>query len=590
MKGPKFPESWKKVPLSACLQDNDSGIWGDEQRNDGNDYPVLRSTNIQDNRLVLDDVAFRSLPSSVGAKYKLSDGDILVTKSSGSQHLIGKSAVFIHPNDGKEYLFSNFIQRLRPNPESVLPQYLAFYLRSPFAHQFLDRMHSTTSGLRNLDMKVYASQLIPLPPFAEQRRIVEILSLAEEIRDDRRLMLEGGWVERDGTKERVWGVRELVLSLFQEMFGEPLRNSKNWKTAPVSSFCTLIRGASPRPKNDSRYYGGNVPRLMVSDLTRDGDLVSAKNDFLTPDGALQSRFVEAGTVVMAVSGKPGVAAILREDAYIHDGFVAFKNLDTSAVREQYLLYAMNLMRSVFNQKMVGATFLNLTTDDVKGLMVPIPPVELQIEFSNLALHCRDSINDFVLSYEQSQQLLKSLISRAFSGLLTASWRESLAGTQERVAVPRYATNRSDELELEEDTPWLISDTEDDYESYVKHFDEPDDDSSDIEAFFYSFILPRWRDEEPLAKKRPDVFAEIKYSLEELVLAGVMNDASRHWTAEHLAERRPLQRSEIPMIRRALKTLSEMGMIMAVAKQDSRQTPPKYVLVYRAVRDSEQVIG
>ena len=52
----------------------------------------------------------------------------------------------------------------------------------------------------------------------------------------------------------------------------------------VRDVCELVRGSSPRPKADPLYYGGNVPRLMVADVTRDGMFVTPQIDFLTEEG------------------------------------------------------------------------------------------------------------------------------------------------------------------------------------------------------------------------------------------------------------------------------------------------------------------
>src|SRR5258706_164808 len=101
---------------------------------------------------------------------------------------------------------------------------------------------------------------------------------------------------------------------------------KPWPTKRVEEICNLVRGSSPRPKGDSRFFGGPIPRLMIEDITRDGWLVTPRVDSLTELGATMSRPVKAGTIVMAVSGNIGLCAQLAVDACIHDGFVAFKEL------------------------------------------------------------------------------------------------------------------------------------------------------------------------------------------------------------------------------------------------------------------------
>lgn len=48
---------------------------------------------------------------------------------------------------------------------------------------------------------------------------------------------------------------------------------EDWAVPRLAQLGEVIRGASPRPKGDKRFYGGRVPRLMVEDVTRDGKIV-----------------------------------------------------------------------------------------------------------------------------------------------------------------------------------------------------------------------------------------------------------------------------------------------------------------------------
>jgi type I restriction enzyme S subunit len=73
------------------------------------------------------------------------------------------------------------------------------------------------------------------------------------------------------------------------------------KFITIEDVATVVRGSSPRPQGDIRYYGGNIPRLMVSDVTRDGMYVTPKIDFLTEEGATKSRPMKKGDFIIAVS-------------------------------------------------------------------------------------------------------------------------------------------------------------------------------------------------------------------------------------------------------------------------------------------------
>jgi len=145
----------------------------------------------------------------------------------------------------------------------------------------------------------------------------------------------------------------------------------------IESLCELVRGSSPRPSGDPRYYGGNVPRLMVRDVSRDGMYVTPKIDFLTEDGALKSRAMKKGDLVIAVSGDPGEPSILNVDACIHDGFVGLRNLKNELVFTPYLYRYFKFNKEQSKSQAVGAIYKNLNTAQIKALKIPLPPLDQQ---------------------------------------------------------------------------------------------------------------------------------------------------------------------------------------------------------------------
>src|SRR5690349_2082931 len=104
----------------------------------------------------------------------------------------------------------------------------------------------------------------------------------------------------------------------------------DWPFVSIQEVGTVIRGATLRPKEAPRYYGGRVPRLMGADVSRDGKYVTPSIDFLTEEGAKLSRFLPAGTLTIVCSGNVGVPSFLAVDACIHDGFLALTNIKQAA--------------------------------------------------------------------------------------------------------------------------------------------------------------------------------------------------------------------------------------------------------------------
>ena len=147
-----------------------------------------------------------------------------------------------------------------------------------------------------------------------------------------------------------------------------------WEIVKLGELASVIRGASPRPKGDSRYYGGNVPRLMVADVTRDGKYVTPIIDSLTKEGAKKSRFMKKGDIIIQVSGNPGTPCILNVDCCIHDGFSGLMDLKQDKIDSEFLFYYLTYVREKNSRLAFGSTFKNLQTYAIKKFKIQLPPL------------------------------------------------------------------------------------------------------------------------------------------------------------------------------------------------------------------------
>jgi type I restriction enzyme S subunit len=190
---------------------SESGIWGESPDGSSDCYPILRSSNINDGQIGFDEVAIRK----VGFQYlpikSLQSGDIIVATSSGSKNLLGKSAIFLPPDD-RTYLFSNFTMRLRAIP-SVDFCYLYFYLQSAQAKRTLERIQDTTTGLRNLNRKEFLKQVIPLPPSLYEQKCI-----AKKLNE----RMAGVETVRSATQKQLEAINALPQAIFTKAFAGEL--------------------------------------------------------------------------------------------------------------------------------------------------------------------------------------------------------------------------------------------------------------------------------------------------------------------------------------------------------------------------------
>jgi type I restriction enzyme S subunit len=145
---------------------------------------------------------------------------------------------------------------------------------------------------------------------------------------------------------------------------------EHWVVKPLRSIATVVRGASPRPAGDPRYFGGSVmPWVTVAEITKDDRVDLTETEFfLTEEGAEHSNLFPSGTVIYSNSGATlGVPKILRIDACANDGVVAFKRLNDH-VHPQFLYHYLASITEAIREKVKqGSGQPNLNTDIVKAL-------------------------------------------------------------------------------------------------------------------------------------------------------------------------------------------------------------------------------
>ncbi|MEA5615128.1 restriction endonuclease subunit S [Nodularia spumigena] len=147
--------------------------------------PLLRAHNIQ--RSINFEKLVHVPTRLVSDQQLLRKHDLLICMSSGSHSLVGKAAPVL---SDEQATFGAFCSVFRPCSEAIAP-YLARFFESPLYRDGIAG-DSRGIGINNLRAGDIESLMIPLPPLAEQRRIVakvdELMGLLDELeraRDER---------------------------------------------------------------------------------------------------------------------------------------------------------------------------------------------------------------------------------------------------------------------------------------------------------------------------------------------------------------------------------------------------------------------
>ncbi|MDH0693144.1 restriction endonuclease subunit S [Acinetobacter pittii] len=244
---------------------------------------------------------------------------------------------------------------------------------------------------------------IPLQPLAEQRRIASILDQADELRQKRQQAIEK--------------LDQLLQATFIDMFGDPVSNPKGWDKEKMDALMTIVRGGSPRPIEN--FLGGTYPWIKIGDATKGDDLFITKTkEAITEEGLHKTRLLPEGSVIFANCGVSlGFARILKIQGCIHDGWLAFQDINEDKIHKLFLLKALNSITQYFRDTAPDGTQPNLNTAIMKNFELIIPPMDLQLKFIAIVESIVKQKKILETSNIQFFNLFESLQNQAFSGTL-----------------------------------------------------------------------------------------------------------------------------------------------------------------------------
>jgi len=192
---PLLPLSWAWVPLGRLLIVMDSG-WSPQcenhPRSDINTWGVLKTTAVQP--LSFDFMQHKELPAKHAPRpqHEAAEGDILITRA-GPKNRVGISCVV--DKTEPRLMISDKIIRIRLR-DGLRSEYVALALN---AGETRERIEDAKSGMAVMQMNISQGKLrsapIPLPPLAEQHRIVakvdELMDLCDQLEQQLRQAEQG---------------------------------------------------------------------------------------------------------------------------------------------------------------------------------------------------------------------------------------------------------------------------------------------------------------------------------------------------------------------------------------------------------------
>jgi type I restriction enzyme S subunit len=260
---------------------------------------------------------------------------------------------------------------------------------------------------------------IPFPVVtpSEQSRIVELLDEADRLRRLRR--------KADAKAARI------LPALFLKMFGDPATNPMGWPMKPLGDLLSdaevFVDGDWVESKDQDP--NGEIRLIQLADIG-DGFYIDKSSRFLTKETALRLRctFLKSGDVLVARMPDPlGRACIFPGDKK-----EAVTVVDVCVIRPAddgpdpyWLMHCINSagFRTLIAQQQTGTTRARISRGNLSRLPIISPPLPLQQEFSRLSKQTTEAL-PVAGAAGNIDKLFELLLQQAFSGQLTAKWRET----------------------------------------------------------------------------------------------------------------------------------------------------------------------
>ena len=419
----EIPDSWEWVRLGTI------GEWGSgatpsrtNSKYYGGNIPWLKTGDLNDGYI-------KNIPENITdlalkeASVKLNPSNSVLIAMYGAT--IGKLGILTFPATTNQACCACL-------PIVINNKYLFYFLMAQ-KQNFIKRGEGGAQP--NISKEKIVATIMPLPPLAEQQRIVEtvenLLQLVDKIEEDKvdleelinqtkskvlDLAIKGKLVSQDPNDEpadklleRIREEKEKLIkegklkrdknetfifknsddnSYYEQINGEavcinddlPFEIPDSWRWCRLKDIGTIIGGGTPKTNIKENWENGNIPWLTPADMKNiKGKYVKGGERNITIHGYNSSSTVMLlpNSIVYSSRAPIGYTAITQNSLCTNQGF---KSVDLYYKESaNYIYYLLKAITTDIINRASGTTFKEISGSEFGQTFVPLPPIKEQIE-------------------------------------------------------------------------------------------------------------------------------------------------------------------------------------------------------------------
>ena len=407
-----LPKGWEKVFLKEVVQDMHQGINTVTENIEyyDNGIDILQAKHITSGYIDLSDPKKVSIEdyNKYKAKYQPQINHILLTN-------IGTIGKVLIVEENIDFLIAWNIFLIKSNQLKINPHFLFYVLKKYDIDKFYDKF-LTGNATKFINKKFMGDIEIPLPPLEEQKKIADILSTVDK---------KIAFVE-----ENINATEELKKGLMQKLLTEGIghtefKNSElgripeSWEVNEFGKISDILdpHPSHRAPKEDSNGY----PFVGIGDISENGiiNLQSSRKvsieDIKEQNSNISINENDIGFGRVATVGK-----VIKFRGDYSFPFALSPTMAVIKVKDIEYEYFYQYLTSTMTKKQFknftsGSTRISLGIQNLRKLLVLIPPLEEQKQIAEILSTVDNKLENLKEKKQSFEELKKGLMQKLLTG-------------------------------------------------------------------------------------------------------------------------------------------------------------------------------
>ena len=390
-----LPNGWVWTRIGNVCYDFQYGTARKSTKN-GN-VPVLRMGNLRAGEIDYSDLVYTSDKDDI-ERYCLNPGDLLFNRTNSSEK-VGKVSIF---RGKKPCIYAGYLVRFRPVRSDS--EFINYMMNSRYQWEFCQSVKTDAVNQSNISASKFIQFLVPLPPLAEQKRIVakikELFMVADLLdattnnlmntskQIDKKILdlaIRGKLMSQDPNDEPASEIVKRIAASHKspsknqsEPIDPPFAIPQSWEWVRLKDLGVFCSGHTPSTSNPN-LWGGDM--LWVSSKDMKSKYIDDTQMKVTQLGAEELNVLKPGTLLMCT--RSGILrrvfpiAIARRELTINQDQRALTLWLPEMI--EYVYLALKSLESIIlsDYKKSGTTVESIIWNKFVDLPIPLPPLNEQ---------------------------------------------------------------------------------------------------------------------------------------------------------------------------------------------------------------------